>query len=323
MKLNELKHLNELDMNRMFGDYGSAAMKQATNKLQGGAGGQLSVKDRMAKDSFIRNFVGRAQTNLNSAIQSGLVDPRLKTAPAPAPAPAAPAAPAPAQIRQQKLAAAAKVANQSMIKGRPNPVTERYIRLNNLLENIINVEEADQVAAKQSISTYLQNMFSQYLKIPIRDPQAKSQLKVLADQAQASYPKMQDALTKLANLGFSISYSQGDAPAAAVGATGSQPSVGSSFMSGLTGKPSSEPASAAQPGTNTVDQIKKMIPTLNQQDLSSIKQMIDGALASRSNQSNVVPMNKKPSDTISAAKKGGATPEEYAKLQQRIAQATK
>lgn len=44
----------------------------------GNAEGQLSVKDKMAKQKFIADFIGRANTNLNSAIKSGLVDPNIK-----------------------------------------------------------------------------------------------------------------------------------------------------------------------------------------------------------------------------------------------------
>ena len=121
----------------MLGDYGAAAVKQVGNRLTGKAEGNLSVQDKIAKDKFISDFVGRASTNLNSAIQSGLVDPKAKAAPQaaianpnakPKPAlnkkptatppgqqPAAPGAPkTPAEIQKEKLAAAGQVAQQQM-----------------------------------------------------------------------------------------------------------------------------------------------------------------------------------------------------------------
>jgi hypothetical protein len=129
MKLNEFKNkkqLDELSMNQLFGNYGSAALKQVGNRLMGRAGGDMSIKDRMAKDKFIQNLVGRAAQTLDAAIQGGLVDPNIKgkasmprarkpatpkpAAPAPqasAPAPQ-PAAPATPQKIDPKAAAALK-----------------------------------------------------------------------------------------------------------------------------------------------------------------------------------------------------------------------
>ena len=76
MKLNEFKQIKEVNLSHVLGDYGSAAVKQVGNRIMGNAEGQLSVKDKMAKQKFIADFIGRANTNLNSAIKSGLVDPK-------------------------------------------------------------------------------------------------------------------------------------------------------------------------------------------------------------------------------------------------------
>ena len=338
--------LNELNLTNVLGDYGAAAVKQVGNRIAGNAEGNLSVQDKIAKEKFISNFIGRASTNLNSAIQSGLVDPNIKagaptaeeppqgdgqqppagkagpapgadpgqtnilanpkTPGEPAPTggtagpttPSAPVAPGgaktPEQIRKEKQAAAGQVAQQQMaanpaptkpgapaapaqqakmtpqqtaaLKGRLKagagatagqsgfknyvggsgermtgvdaskaPIFKKiqresiYSKLDYILESIINIDEAEQA---QSISEYLQNMFNQYLKVPITDPKAKAQIKTLADQAQASYPKMTNALTQMANLGFAMSYSQGTG--ATQGATTTQPqSALSSFASGF------------------------------------------------------------------------------------------
>jgi hypothetical protein len=74
--------LNELNLSHVLGDYGAAAVKQVGNRIAGNAEGNLSVQDKIAKEKFISNFIGRASTSLNSAIQSGLVDPNMKATPA-------------------------------------------------------------------------------------------------------------------------------------------------------------------------------------------------------------------------------------------------
>ena len=79
MKLNEFKNLQELDLSQVIGNFGAAGAQQIGNRLLNRGEGQLSVKDKMAKNIYISNLVGRATTNLDSAIKSGLVDPRAQT----------------------------------------------------------------------------------------------------------------------------------------------------------------------------------------------------------------------------------------------------
>lgn len=86
MKLNEFKQLNELDLAQAFGDYGAAALQQTGNRLNPfnkTGSDQLSVQDKMAKNIFISNMIGRASADLDSAIKGGLVDPSLKSNQAP------------------------------------------------------------------------------------------------------------------------------------------------------------------------------------------------------------------------------------------------
>jgi hypothetical protein len=86
VKLNEFKQLNELDLSHAFGDYGAAALQQVGNRLNPfnkTGSDQLSVQDKMAKNIFISNMIGRASADLDSAIKGGLVDPKLKTNQAP------------------------------------------------------------------------------------------------------------------------------------------------------------------------------------------------------------------------------------------------
>ena len=421
----------------MFGDYGAAAMKQAGNRLTGKAEGNLSVQDKIAKDKFISDFIGRASTNLNSAIQSGLVDPNIKAGapgavepqqdatpdattgqqPSTPQQPATAAAPkTPAEIQKEKLAAAAQTA-QSQLAAKPakpvqpnrpattsagtvykakadnpniagqtpyvqgragsgsnptrfakydpetsamanlekgvgnifkNSVNEsRYNKLDYILESIINIDEAE---GAQSISEYLQNMFNQYLGVPITDPKAKAQIKTLADQAQASYPKMNNALTQMANLGFAISYSQGsgETQGANVGATTAQPTSGASaFSQGMkqglgssdseTSPSASTPTSAsasAQTGS-AYDQVMALVDKLSTEEKQKLIATLQepatggqGAFDQTKNQlrepkTTANPVNRQQKlnvNKIKSGNKGAPTPDEQAKFDKLIQQ---
>lgn len=74
MKLDEFKKLEELRLSSLFGDYGAAALK----KLTGQAGGK-SIEQQMTQDMFLKDFVGDAISSLDTAIQGGLVDPKITT----------------------------------------------------------------------------------------------------------------------------------------------------------------------------------------------------------------------------------------------------
>jgi hypothetical protein len=158
VKLNEFQQINELDLSHVIGDYGSAGLKQIGNRLLGRPEGQLSVKDKMASDMFVRDFVGRAKTDLNAAIKSGLVDPNstgapVQTAPTqPSTQPAAPAQPTqpsatapttpavqrPEEIRKAKQASAAGVVQKQMAANpaaKTAPLTPAQIRQQRLTTN--------------------------------------------------------------------------------------------------------------------------------------------------------------------------------------------
>lgn len=94
------------------------------------------------------------------------------------------------------------------------PVTAESIRfnkLNNLFESMMYEDEN-----KQSISQYIVGFYKKFMQGKNMDqaalqssmPQAIS----LAREAEASYPKMNGPLTKLAQLGWAVSHQQGDAP---------------------------------------------------------------------------------------------------------------
>ena len=83
----EVRSLEEA-LSNWIGDYGAAAAKQLGNRLTGSSEGQMSIQDKMAKEKFLQNFLGRASATLNSGIASG----RITTNVTPAAQPAAPTA---------------------------------------------------------------------------------------------------------------------------------------------------------------------------------------------------------------------------------------
>ena len=104
MKLNELKQpstLNE-DLSDWIGTHGAASVKGGIDKFKGNAEGSLSTVDRMARDGFIKDFIGRASANIKSAIASGIVVSPAAGQATPA-APVAPETPEQKRIRLQKI----------------------------------------------------------------------------------------------------------------------------------------------------------------------------------------------------------------------------
>jgi hypothetical protein len=94
------------------------------------------------------------------------------------------------------------------------PVTAESIRfnkLNNLFESMMYEEEN-----KQSISQYIVGFYKKFMQGKNMDQAALQssmpQAIALAKEAEASYPKMNGSLTKLAQLGWAVSNQQGDAP---------------------------------------------------------------------------------------------------------------
>lgn len=239
MKLNELKNpiKEALDWSPLLGHYGQSFM-----------GDNPAGMDRegiMAKNIFVRNFLQKAISGLDAAINSGLVDPQAPLAGA-TPAQATPAQAAsetPAQaaertrIEKQKQAGATA---QSNMAANPPPVSQpvastkkpwkgsgprppglatkmqrggfressAFSKLDYILESIININEDGE--SKQSVSQYIQSLFRDYMHgVPITNPNTFTQLKSLSDQVQATYAKDKGkaALTKLADLGWAVSHS--------------------------------------------------------------------------------------------------------------------
>lgn len=340
MKLNEFQQLNELDLAHVIGDYGSAGLKQIGNRLAGHPEGQMSVKDKMASDIFVRNFVGRAKTDLNAAIKSGLVDPNIGVPPA-AVAPETPAAPAaqpaattvapatqspeeirkarqataasvaqqqmaanptvvktkpltPAQLRQQRLAAGAANAQQQMApfsKVTPKPEEEnpniikgtnesKFSKLNAVFEAMVDPAQPQ----KMSIAQYMKRMFTKYLKgVKINDPQVQKQLDALAQEVQSSKGSTQ-ALTKLANLAYSVSYADNNGDGVPDTKQTSTPSaldaISAGFKQGMGQSTGQEIDTAKEPqkAQTVYAQIKALIPKMDKKGKQRIVAYLDKQL---------------------------------------------
>jgi hypothetical protein len=67
------QQLDELNLSHVIGNYGSAAAKQIGNRLTGDPEGQMSVKDKMSKEKFLRDFIGRASSDIDSLVKSGQI----------------------------------------------------------------------------------------------------------------------------------------------------------------------------------------------------------------------------------------------------------
>ena len=96
MKLNEFKQrtntrklnesqLSELDMSDVIGNYGAAGVKTIADKINpfSKGSGKISVKDKMASEMFVKDFIGRASEDLARGIKAGLVNPKSATAAGP------------------------------------------------------------------------------------------------------------------------------------------------------------------------------------------------------------------------------------------------
>jgi hypothetical protein len=345
VKLNEFQQVNELDLAHVIGDYGSAGLKQIGNRLMGRPEGQLSVKDKMASDMFVRDFVGRAKTDLNAAIKSGLVDPNATgtaqqtpqqptqeppvqpttpTQPTAGPATQSPeeirkarqAAAAgvaqkqmaanpvaaktapltPAQIRQQRLAAGAANAQKQMApfsKVAPKPEEEnpnivksnnesKFAKLNAVFEAMVDPAQPQ----KMSIAQYIKRMFTKYMKgVKINDPQVQKQLDTLAQEVQSSKGSTQ-ALTKLANLAYSVSYADnnGDGVPDTQQAKQATPSaldaISAGFKQGLGQTTGQEIDTAKEPqkAQTVYSQIKALIPKMDKKGKQRIVAYLDKQL---------------------------------------------
>jgi hypothetical protein len=301
VKLNELQQ--EVHGNRL-----GAGLAGFKDRMLGRATGQQSTTERVAQTEFIKNFVGSASSAIQTAINSGLVSPTSVQPAEPAQAPVvAPPQQKPIDPYAAKRAAAAQAAQAGMTpvppKAQPGAAAfdnmaktvtqparpsfadraggktrakiasrkqshlkENYDALNAIFESIMEAGEP------VTISSYLQRFFTQHMH-GVDTTDETAQIKKLCDAAQQTWGRDQgkQALTQLANLGWSISFTNaGKAPSAqskAAPAADSQ-SMGGSFMAGMKGQSSIPPETSAASNTDEpetpitsilhqIDQLKK------------------------------------------------------------------
>lgn len=65
--------LDELALSDVIGDVGSTALKKITGQAQG-----QTIQQKMAQDMFLKDFIGKAYSSLDTAVKSGLVDVNLQ-----------------------------------------------------------------------------------------------------------------------------------------------------------------------------------------------------------------------------------------------------
>ena len=207
----------------------------------------------------------------------------------------------PAQTRQQKQAAAAKIAQASMMPKTAKPVVWRsgrnpnapattrenkhFERLNNLFEAIVNVNELN--AAPQSISSYIQAQLPTITKSNIFSSSPyKEAIEKLANEVEATYAsdKGQNALNKLSDFSWN-SLIKGTPKMNFAGSAAIQtnpPQSSATPLANTNVNTNTISPQVAQQTTMGVRQINKLIPTLRKRDLLSVKKNVDNTLAGKS-----------------------------------------
>jgi len=265
MKISEVK-LNEYDWMSIFrgvNDYGGAALTR---------GSGYTAKGRLTQQIFIKDFMNGAVSGLESAIQSGLVNPDKSEV---AVAQAGDFATPPPKMTQadvgdfdlkNKIAAqkaaqvqAAKDAEIANVSNTSKTTESKYNRLNALFEAIINED------GTESIESWLTKFFTRHMRnvdLTGREQAIQAKAKEVATAIKQNKnnirsPNVIKAIQSMGNLGYSLSMSSG-APSSAPQATGSaaqataQPAVKAPAQT--TAQPATQVAQpAAQPAPAQVD----------------------------------------------------------------------
>jgi hypothetical protein len=228
-------------------------------------------------------------------------------------------------------------------KGKAAESTQ-FDKLNYLFENILSevslgralspggkvVGQANQQQSKQSISQYITNYFKQFMKgVNISDPSVMTRVASLAKELEQNYAKDKgkSTLPKLADLGWSVSHAQAEEnpqqSTTTPAQTGANPSSASAAATTNT-TPQTAQASTQQ-AKMTAAQISKLMQGLSTRQKQSVLKSLQAQLTKTppTNKKQVAPAknNTVTMPKIKGAKPGAPTPEEEAKLQQRLQQA--
>jgi ribosomal protein L12E/L44/L45/RPP1/RPP2 len=184
----------------------------------------------------------------------------------------------PAEIRQEKLAAAAQKAQQQM-KENKSAASEKYTKLNNLIEAIIGVDndivenlEVSQIIKEQEdgkISDYIFNYITKYVGGKLKDSKQENNIRNLAKQIEQIYLTTKDPkeINRLLRTISNVAYD----------------SLVKKAQSSLTGTTSAG-AGAAAPApasSNAAIDIRKLISSVKNLDansLAELKKVVDKEL---------------------------------------------
>jgi len=190
------------------------------------------------------------------------------------------------------------------------------------------VGQANQQQSKQTISQYITNFFKQFMKgINISDPSVTTQVASLAKELEQNYAKDKgkSTLPKLADLGWSVSHAQAEEnpqQSQTTQPSTTTPSTTTSASSTSTTTPQAAQASTQQ-AKMTVAQITQLMQGLSTRQKQSVLKSLQTQLSKTppTNKKQVASTNTIKMPKIKGAKPGAPTPEEEAKLQQRLQQA--
>jgi len=199
----------------------------------------------------------------------------------------------------------------------------RFDKLNYIFESILAEQDPAQGTAKQTISQYITNFFNQFMSnVPnIENSTVKNQVATLAKELEQTYAKDKgrSVLPKLADLAYSVSYANaGKEPEQEEPEQSSQTNASNKVSTATTAaRGTTQNTQASTQNTKTAYQqikglLKGLTPEVKQQILTNLQQ----ELGTTTKKQPAVNMSN-----IKGAKQGGPTPEEEAKLQQRIQQA--
>ena len=249
------------------------------------------------------------------------------------PAPATPAVQAPAVNKQPP---GFNAQNVMKLPGMQNKIAKKvpamaentkFDKLNDLFESMV------QEAGQQSISQYLMGFFKKFMTNV--DPKALQasmpQAEALAKEAEASYPKMNVPLTKMAQLGWAVSHQQGSDEPESTAQAGS--ATASPSIPGVTSQPSAAPsnttpgqASSQQQVQTVYTQVKGMLDKLDkkgkQRILTALEKQLGSAPAAKPTSTPAVkqaPVKTTNEPMSIGGQKINPTDPLYAKMQKQMA----
>jgi hypothetical protein len=185
----------------------------------------------------------------------------------------------PAEIRQEKLAAAAQKAQQQM-KENKSAASEKYTKLNNLIEAIIGVDnnivenlEVSQIIKEQEagkISDYIFNYITKHVGGKLKDSKQENNIRNLSKQIEEIYSTTKDPkeINRLLRTISNVAYD-------------SLVKKSQSSLMGTTSAAAGDTSMAAPSSSNAAIDIRKLISSVKNLDansLAELKKVVDKEL---------------------------------------------